>query len=137
MNIQNTIKKYYSDKHIRWSCQYHVIFCTKYNRKVLSPDVIERLKKIVLGNQELHNYNILEIEVHPDHVHLLLEVNPKVGIHTAISLIKGSTSNLLRKEFSDLRTKLPTLWTRHKFISTVGTLSLESIQTYIEEQKKK
>ena len=137
MYIQNKTKEYYHDAHLIWSCQYHIIFCTKYRRKVLENGIDQRLKEIVLENQTIHKYKIIEIEVMPDHVHALIEVNPKVGVHKAISIIKGLTSNILRKEFKQLRSRLPTLWTHGKFVSTVGSVSLEVIKKYIEDQKNK
>ena len=137
MKLENSSKEYYRDSHLIWSCQYHVIFCPKYRRNVLINNIDIRLKELVLEKQEEYKYKIIAIEVIPNHVHLLLEVNPKIGIHKCISLIKGFTSNILRKEFKELRTKLPTLWSRGKFISTVGSVSLETVKQYIEDQKGK
>jgi putative transposase len=96
-----------------------------------------RLKELILENQTVFGYEIIEMEVMPDHVHLLISVNPYYGVHPVITRIKGLTSNILRKEFPVLKRKLPTLWTRTKFISTVGSVSLETVKKYIEEQKGK
>ena len=87
--------------------------------------------------EEENNFYVLEIEVMPDHVHLLLDVDPTVGINTVVSRIKGKTSNVLNKEFPELRKRLPTLWTRSKFIATVGCVSLDVVKQYIEDQKGK
>ena len=76
------------------------------------------------------------MEVMPDHVHLLLDVNPMVGIVTIVSKIKGYTSRTLREEFPTLKRRLPTLWTHSRFISTVGAVTLEVVKKYIEDQKK-
>ena len=89
-----------------------------------------------LKSARLH-CDVLVVGVMPDHVHLLLDVNPKHGIYDIVNHIKGFTSHELRKEFKELRTKLPTLWTRSKFISTVGAVTLEVVKRYIEEQKGK
>ena len=75
------------------------------------------------------------MEIMPDHVHLLCEVDPQYGIHKAIREIKGTTSRLLRQEFKHLTTKLPTLWTNSYFVSTVGGAPLEVIKQYVENQK--
>lgn len=75
------------------------------------------------------------MEIMPDHVHLLMEVDPQFGIHKAIKHIKGRTSYYLRKEFKSLTTKLPTLWTNSYFVSTVGGAPLEIIKQYIDNQK--
>ena len=79
---------------------------------------------------------IIEMEIIPDHVHLLLEVDPQFGVHKAVKTIKGLTSRILRQEFPRLKTKLPTLWTNSYFVSTVGGSPLEIIKQYIEGQKR-
>lgn len=135
MDINNPEKKYYRSNTAVYSCQYHVIFCTKYRRNVLSDIIASRFKDLVLKDQEAMNYKIIEMEVMPDHIHLLMDVNPKLGVYNAINHIKGFTSRELRKEFPELKTRLPTLWTRTKFISTCGAVSLETVKKYIEEQK--
>lgn len=81
------------------------------------------------------NVEIIELEIMPDHVHLLLEVDPQFGIHRAVKAIKGHTSRVLRSEFAVLRSKLPSLWTHSYFVSTVGGAPLSVIKQYIEDQK--
>ena len=70
-----------------------------------------------------------------DHVHILIEVDPQFGIHTAIKRIKGKSSKILREEFKWLCSRLPCLWTNSYFISTVGGAPIAIIKQYIEEQK--
>ena len=135
MEIVNSNKIYKSSGTFIYSCQYHVIFCTKYRRDVLKDNICDRLKELVLEKQNEYDYNILEIEVMKDHVHLLIDVNPKIGIYNTVTKIKGYTSHILREEFPELKSRLPTLWTRSKFISSVGTVSLEIVKKYIEDQK--
>ena len=77
----------------------------------------------------------MEMEVMPDHVHLLLDIDPRVGVNQVIAKIKGYTSHELRQEFPWRKKRLPTLWTRSKFISTVGAVTLEVVQQYIVNQK--
>ena len=137
MNIETPSKNYKADKNVIYSCQYHVIFCPKYRRPVLEEPIQQRLKELILEKQSSYKYNIIELETMPNHVHILIDVNPKLGVHKCISKIKGYTSNILRKEFPQLITKLPTLWTRSCFISTVGTVSLEVVKKYIKDQKGK
>jgi len=137
MEITNPNKEYQSDGEFIYSCQYHVIFCPKYRREVLDDKIAKRLKELVIEKQEEYGYKIIEQEVMNNHVHLLIDVNPKRGIYTIISKIKGYTSHQLREEFSELKTKLPTLWTNSRFISTVGSVSLEVVKKYIEGQKGK
>lgn len=124
-----------SNRNIVYCCKYHVVWCPKYRRKVLIGEVERRLKEIILAQTKKQNSEIIEMEIMPDHVHLLVEVDPGYGIHRFIKNIKGISSNILRKEFKHLTTKLPTLWTNSYFVSTVGDAPLAVIKQYIENQK--
>jgi putative transposase len=104
---------------------------------VLTDIIQKRLKKLIIEKQKEFQFEILEMETMPDHVHLLLDVNPHIGIYKIIGEIKGYSSKILREEFPELKRKLPTLWTRSKFISSVGSVSLEIVKKYIEDQKNK
>ncbi len=79
--------------------------------------------------------DVIEMEVMPDHVHLLLEIDPQLGAHRVIKAIKGRSSRLLRTEFSSVKSRLPSLWTNSYFIATVGGAPLEIVKQYIEQQK--
>jgi len=126
---------YKSNRNVVYSCKYHVIWCPKYRRKVLIQGADNRLKDIIhLVCQEM-KAEILELEIMSDHVHLLVEVDPQLGIHILIKKTKGRSSRLLRQEFLWLRSKLPTLWTNSYFVSTVGGAPLQVVKQYIEDQK--
>lgn len=118
-----------------FSCKYHVVWCPKYRRDVLANGADTRLKEIVRQVCAETESEILEMEAMPDHVHLLVEVDPQFGVHHLIKLIKGRSSHLLRQEFRWRRTRLPSLWTNSYFVSTVGGAPLEIIKQYIEQQK--
>ena len=72
----------------------------------------------------------------PNHVHILMDIDPQLDVPTAIKRIKGVSSNLLRSEFPWLKSKLPTLWTNSYFVATTGGVTLEAVKTSIENQKK-
>jgi putative transposase len=95
-----------------------------------------RFWKAIIGQvcQE-HQVEVEELEVMPDHVHLLLSVDPQFGIHRRVQLIKGRSSRLLRPEFPVLILKLPTLWTNSYFLGTTGGAQLRIIKQFIEQQK--
>lgn len=128
--------EYRSNRNAVFKCTYHVIWCPKYRRKVLVDGVDVRLKEILQGVALEWGTNILEMEVMPDHVHLLLDVDPAVGVKTVMKRMKGRSSRLLREEFPWLKSKLPTLWTNSYFVSTVGGAPLAIVKKYIEDQKK-
>jgi len=76
------------------------------------------------------------MEVMPDHVHMLVEVDPQFGIHLLIKRMKGRSSRLLRQEFPKLKSRLPTLWTNSYFVSTVGGAPPAMLKQYIESQRR-
>ncbi len=127
--------EYKSNKNIVYSCKYHVVWCPKYRRKVLHGAVEARLKELIIETCSDIHVDIIEMEIMPDHVHLLIEVDPQFGIHKAIKRIKGASSRYLRQEFKHLTTRLPTLWSNSYFVSTVGGAPLNAIKQYIESQK--
>ena len=127
--------KYKSNNNIVYSCKYHVVWCPKYRRKVLTGKIEARLKELVQETCLELQCELIELEIMPDHVHLLVEVDPQFGIHTLVKNLKGKSSRILRKEFPVLTTKLPTLSTNSYFVSTVGGAPLEVIKQYIENQK--
>ncbi|NLI29951.1 MAG: IS200/IS605 family transposase [Nitrospiraceae bacterium] len=128
--------QYKSNNNVVYSCKYHVVWCPKYRREVLVGDVETRLKQIIRGVAEQRQAEIIELEVMPDHVHLLIEVDPQYGIHRLIKQVKGISSRVLRSEFRQLRSRIPTLWTNSYFVSTVGGAPLKVIKQYIESQKE-
>lgn len=126
---------YQTNNNIVYSCRYHIVWCPKYRRKVLVGKVAERLKELVKDICVDLKSELIEIEIMPDHIHLLVNVDPQFGVHTFIKNIKGKTSRILRNEHPHLKTKIPTLWTNSYFVSTVGSMSLETVRQYIEAQK--
>lgn len=114
------MKNYKSNNNVVYSCKYHVVWCPKYRRKVLVGSIETRLKELIQETCSTINVEIIEMELMPDHVHLLMEVDPQFGIHKAVKQIKGRTSRILRQEFPELRSKLPTLWTNSYFVSTLA-----------------
>ena len=82
------------------------------------------------------NVEIKAMEVMPDHVHLFIEFDPRMNLHKVIKTLKGVSSHKLREEFPYLKSRIPSLWTRSYFSSTVGHVSEETVQQYIESQKR-
>ena len=135
ISIDNGYQKYRSNSTSIFSCKYHIIFCPKYRRSVLTEDIAKRLKEIFYEISKKIDCYILEIEILPDHVHMILDCDPSFGITKTIRNLKGTSSRLLKKEFPELKKRLPCLWTRTSFISTVGSVSLETVKKYIQNQK--
>jgi putative transposase len=126
---------YKSNRNVYYSCQYHIVWCPKYRRKVLVEAVAERLVQIIREVCQEREAEVLSLEIMPDHVQMLVECDPQFGIHRLVRLIKGRSSRFLRQEFPALKRKLPTLWTNSYCVSTVGGAPLSVIKQYLEKQK--
>lgn len=119
-----------------YSVKIHIVFCTKYRRPVLTDGVDERLKEIIAEVCEENEVELIALEVMPEHVHLFVDIPPKLSISTLLSFVKGKASRLLRQEFPRLKSRLPCLWTGSFFCSSVGGAPVETVKRYIEEQQR-
>ena len=137
MRIAESTKKYNRSEHLVYACQYHVIFCPKYRRGVLTDAIEIRLQEIFNQVKDKYQFEILEMEIRPDHVHLIIDFNPRFGIMECVRKLKGASARTLRKEFPALKSRLPSLWTRSAFISSVGAITLGVVKRYLENQKNK
>ena len=116
---------------------YHFVFCPRYRRKIfLDSQLEERFKMLVQEICEELEIEILAMECNQDHVHLFLNALPTLSPTDIMAKIKGVTSKQLREEFPHLQ-HLSSLWTRSYFVSTAGNVSSETIQHYVENQKKR
>ncbi|MBA3822410.1 MAG: IS200/IS605 family transposase [Ktedonobacterales bacterium] len=129
------MSEYRSNHNVTYVCRYHVVFCPKYRRKVLMLPIDERLKTILMEQIERWGQELIEMEVMPDHVHLLVGCDPQFGIHRLIKLLKGYSSHTLRQEYPALKRRLPSLWTNSYYCATVGGVTLETVKRYVESQK--
>jgi len=116
---------------------YHIIWCPKYRREVLTDKIEKRLKCLLLKKAKDISINIVSMEIMPDHVHLFVKADPTDSPHRIVQQLKGYTSRILRKEFKSLKSRLPTLWTRSYYIESIGNISENSIKKYINNQKNK
>ena len=129
------VRNFRSNNNVVYSCVYHVIWCPKYRRRVLVGEVEKRLRQIIMDVAAKCHADIQGVEVMPDHVHLVVEVDPQYGVHRLVKQVKGLSSHMLRSEFPHLKTKLPTLWTNSYFVATVGGAPLAILKQYVENQK--
>ena len=114
---------------------YHIIWCPKRRRKVLQGKVAERFEQIVHEVVHENEWQVIQLAMQPDHVHLLIRSNPYTLPTDIARLIKGRSSHVLREEFVHLK-RMPSLWTRSTFYSTAGNVSADIIEQYIERQSK-
>ena len=129
-------KRWKTNKSSVYNIGYHIIWCSKYRRNVLTGDIESRLKDLVIQKSNENGWSIENIEIMPDHLHLFIKATPSDSISHIVSQLKGYTSSVLRNEFELLRTRLPTLWTRSFYVETIGYISESVIKKYIDDQKR-
>lgn len=115
---------------------YHFVFCPKFRRKVLVGTVAERLQVLLTERAGDLGCELLALEVMPDHVHMFVTSLPVHAPQHIVNQLKGYSSRVLRAEFPELRRRLPSLWSRSYYVGSAGAVSAETIQNYIEQQKR-
>ena len=115
--------------------KYHIVWCTKYRRKVLGEEMQNYLKLVITEVCIKNSYKLEAMETMEDHVHIFVQASVKDSVHRIVSQIKGFTSFMLREKFTELKSRLPCLWTRSYYAGTVGHVSEETVKKYIENQK--
>ena len=139
MKSYKKLDNYYSSEHLVFRCCYHVIFCPKYRHKILVGDVSIRLKEICFEIAKAHDFIIEEIETDKDHIHMIINCNPRYNVMKCIQLIKSTSAIRLFEEFPYIKKKYlwgGKFWSRSSFVATVGSVSLDVVKKYIENQGK-
>ena len=122
-----------------YNVNYHIVWSTKYRRKVLSSKIEARLKEILIKVSKEKEFIIHEMEVgESDHIHLFISAHPKVSISYIVKMSKGISGRLLMKEFPEITKQLwkGELWNPSYYVETIGSVSEENIRRYIQRQEK-
>jgi REP element-mobilizing transposase RayT len=122
-----------------WCIPANIIACgrPKYRRSVLVGPIAKCCEPVMRQTAKKHRAEIIAWEIMPDHVPVLVEVDPQFGIHRLIKNLKAVSSHTLRPEFRTWKSRLPTLWTNRYFVSTVGGAPLAGIKQYVENRKQR
>jgi putative transposase len=118
-----------------FSLKYHFLWCPKYRKPVLTGPVQKRLRRLLQEKTAELGATVHALEIRPDHVHLFVESNLRLAPAHLAAQFKGCASKILREEFSWLRSRLPTLWSRSYYVGSVGTVSQATVKNYITQQK--
>lgn len=137
MNIKNKDLTY--GRGYVYSLQYHIVWCTKYRRKVLKDEVADDCKALLYSLAEEYRFEILAMEVMPDHIHLLLNTTPQFFIPDMIKIMKGGIARKLFLLHPEIKSRLwgGHLWNPSYCVVTVSERSREMVEQYIESQKEK
>ena len=132
--MKNEIKKL---EHSSYRCQYHIVFAPKYRRKVFYVDKRLEIGAILRELCKWKGVNIIEAEVCPDHVHMLLEIPPKMSISSFMGFLKGKSSLMIYEKWGNLKFKYRNreFWCRGYYVDTAGKNAVK-IKEYIKNQLK-
>jgi len=120
-----------------FSLKVHLVWCPKYRKPVLVGAIEKRFRQLIVEKAKELDLEILAFEIMPEHVHLFIEFDPRWCIAEIVNRLKGYTSHQLRKEFRELKSRLPCLWSRSYYAGTVGFVSDKIVKQYIANQKGK
>lgn len=121
--------------HTKWNCKYHIVFALKYRRKVFYGEKRRVIGEILRKLCEWKGINIVEAECCPDHIHMLLEIPPKMSVAAVIGYLKGKSSLMIYDQFGNLKFKYRNrqFWCRGYYVDTTGK-NTQKIATYIRQQ---
>lgn len=111
----------------------HLVFVTKYRKKLFTKEILDLMKTVMGGVAKKMNFKILEIEGEKDHVHLLVEIPPKLSVSQMVNALKGVSSRMLRKSYPQLK-KYKSLWSPSYFCVSCGGAPINAIEEYIQNQ---
>lgn len=126
---------YQRDEHRVHLIVSHLIWCPKRRKAILTGSLKDRLAQLIEHKRAEKGWDILELAVQPDHLHLFVRVWPSESAAEVIKELKGFSSFHLRKEFAPILSELPSVWTRSYFSGTARNVSAETLQRYLEAQK--
>ncbi len=130
------MQNYRKTSHTTYDCKYHIVWITKYRKKVLTGIVSARVRELIRGICKEHEVEILKGHVSKDHVHLFVSVPPHLAISKLVQYLKGKSSYKLLSENKDLSKAFwgRHLWGRGYFVATSGNVTDEIIIEYIQNQ---
>jgi putative transposase len=128
---------FWSGAHTRHRLRSHLVWIPKYRRRVLQGPIALRLEQLIRQAAEVNRWQVHEMAIQPDHVHLLLQTRPAESIASVVNRLKGGTSRVLRLEFPDLDEFLwgESFWADGYFAETVGTVEESKVRAYIQDQQ--
>ena len=123
--------------HTKWNCKYHIVFAPKYRRKVFFGEKKVEIGRILRQLCEWKGIKIIEAEICPDHVHMLLEIPPKIAVSSFMGYLKGKSSLMLYEQFPALQFKYRNreFWCRGYYVDTAGK-DVKKVAAYIQNQLK-
>lgn len=122
-----------------YSLQYHIVWCTKYRKKVFYGTVEKEVADYIKETAKSLQMEIIAMEIMPDHIHILADCKPQLRLSDAVKVLKGNTSRWLFMKHPEIKKQLwgGHLWNPSYFVATVSDRSREQVKAYINNQKSK
>ncbi len=123
--------------HTKWNCKYHIVFAPKYRRKIIYGELKRDIANILSMLCRRKEVNIVEAEICPDHVHMLVEIPPKMSVSDFVGYLKGKSTLMIFERHANLKYKYGNrhFWCRGYYVDTVGK-NAKKIEEYIRNQLK-
>lgn len=131
----NFRKNYIGNENSRYGCQYLVSFCTKYKRNIFKEKDFVTLRTSFEKTAKAYNFEIRNIEITPNQVYMVIECDPNFGIVNAVIKLKKESKDYIRNADPSFKTKIPCIWTRETFISTIGSVTEKELRTFTDIQE--
>ncbi|MDT8719770.1 IS200/IS605 family transposase [Clostridium sp. 19966] len=121
--------------HTTWNCKYHIVFAPKYRRQVIYGKIKNDIGKIIRKLCEWKDVEIIEAEACPDHIHMLVEIPPKISVSSFMGYLKGKSSLMIFDQHANMKYKYGNreFWCRGYYVDTVGK-NKNKIAEYIRNQ---
>ena len=132
-----TTTELHHHRHCVYRINLHIVFVTKYRKKVITNDILKDLKNIFSRLCENAKSELVEFNGEPDHVHLLVDISPDIAPAKLVNTLKTISSRMIRKKYAEYLQPFywkPVFWTGAYFVTSTGGAPLETVLTYIQNQ---
>lgn len=128
--------KYWTGAHTKHRLRYHLVWIPKYRKRVLTKEIAKKLRHLFYEACKMNRWWLNELSIMPDHVHMLIQLQPKQSLSSVVQLLKGGTSKVIRAEHPELEEFLwgDSFWADGYFAETVGAVDEDVIKRYIRNQ---
>ena len=128
--------KYWCGAHTKHRIMIHLVWIPKYRKRILVGVLSKRIEELLRECADVNRWKIEELNIQPDHVHMVVQFNPDISVSKMVQLFKGKSSRIVRKEFPKLKEFYwgYSFWEDGFFAETVGKVGLEEIKAYVKKQ---
>ncbi len=129
--------KHHKGSHSVYSIYLHLVFVTKYRRKIINNEMLQTMAEVFQRVCTKNKSAVIEINGAPDHVHLMLDLHPDNNIAQLVASLKGASSRIVRKNYSEELAKVytkPVFWSSSYYAASAGGVPIERVKQYIQNQ---